>query len=191
MPRDKQLEAMRLGIAITINSTDPAPKVWQQNQIVDLYNYLCWCGKTIVGWNINSFDLLVIINNARRAGWNTLEIEHESIKTFDLFEEIRRHTNRWYKLETVAQATLGRGKLADGQSAAEWLRSGSPEDIQKAIEYCIADVKLVQDIHRHWLDAGAIVLPPRAERSEINEIRWWQLGGFERVPDALGAVSTK
>lgn len=191
LPRERQLEAMQFGVAVTINDINPVPTIWQRNQIVDLYNYLCWAGAEIVGWNINSFDIPVIVNNARRAGWNALEIEYETIQVVDLFDEIRQHTGRWYKLETIAQATLGHGKLADGQFAAEWLRSGNPDLVQKAIAYCVNDVKLVRSMHQHWLDAGAIMLPPRHERGEINLIRWWQLGGFEYVPDETQAVSTK
>lgn len=206
LPRDKQLEAMRFGIAVTIDDEESSPRIWREADIIELYNYLVWCGKAVVGWNIDSFDLPVIVHSARRAGWDMLEIEHETIRTFDLFAEIRKYTNRWYKLETVCQSTLGRGKLADGQRAAEWLRSG---DTQKAIEYCTDDVTLVQELHNRFSMGQRIILPPRPERGEINRIDWWirlppradpsefsvtpwgKNGGFERIPGMLGAVSTK
>lgn len=79
----------------------------------------------------------------------------------------------------------------------------------KAIEYCTDDVILVQELHNRFSTGQSIILPPRPERGEINRIDWWirlppradpseflitswgQNGGFERIPDALGAVSTK
>ena len=120
-----------------------------------------------------------------------MEVEHETIRTLDLFADIRQHTGRWYGLGVVSEATLKRSKLADGQKAAEWLRSGDPADFQKAVEYCTADVELVRELYELWFHGSPIILPPRAERGEINLINWWYDGGFERVPDATGAVSTR
>ena len=191
LPRDQQIAAMEFGIAVTIDSSEQSQRVWTKDQVVDLYNYLVWCGVEVCGWNIDAFDLPVIINNAAKAGWNTLEVEHETIRTLDLFAEIRQHTGRWYGLGAVSEATLKRSKLADGQKAAEWLRSGDPADFQKAVEYCTADVELVREMYELWLHGSPIILPPRAERGEINPINWWYDGGFERVPDATGAISTK
>ena len=112
-----------------------------------------------------------------------MEVEHETIRTLDLFADIRQHTGRWYGLGVVSEATLKRSKLADGQKAAEWLRSGDPADFQKAVEYCTADVELVRELYELWFHGSPIILPPRAERGEINLINWWYDGGFERVPD--------
>lgn len=191
LPRDQQIAAMEFGLAVTIDDSESLPRVWAKDRIVDLYNYLVWSGVEICGWNINHFDIPVIINNAKKAGWNVLEIEHETIQTFDMFAEIRKHTGRWYGLGVVSEATLGRSKLADGQLAAEWLRSDDAADFQKAVEYCTSDVEIVRAMYEAWLDAAPIVLPPRIGRGELNAINWWHYGGFERVPDATGAVSMK
>lgn len=121
----------------------------------------------------------------------------ELYNTLDLFADIRQHTGRWYGLGVVSEATLKRSKLADGQKAAEWLRSGDPADFQKAVEYCTADVELVREMYELWFHGSPIILPPRAERGEINVIKWWNVmplwadEGFERIPDATGAISTK
>lgn len=109
----------------------------------------------------------------------------------DLFFLIRQATGRWYSLETIAQHNLNRGKLADGQRAAEWLRSGDPEQIAKATEYCRHDVQLTIDLHAILLAGSPLRLPPRAKRQELNEIHWWLDGRVERIPDAIGAVSTR
>ena len=90
----------------------------------------------------------------------------------------------------VAVANLGRGKLADGQRAAEWLRSGDPELVRKAMEYCRHDVLLTVGLHSILLRGDPLILPPRAARQELNEIHWWP-DRQERIPDASGAVSTK
>lgn len=191
LPRDQQLAAMRFGCAVTFDTKKDGWRTWTADQIAELYNYLCWAGAPICGWNTVSFDWPVILANAERAGVTLLEIEHETVSHVDLFDLIRKKTGRWYKLEDVAQANLGRGKLADGQSAAEWLRSGDPELIRKAFDYCCHDVNLTMDLAAILREDRALRLPPRAQRQELNEILIWNDGRTERIPDASGAISTR
>ena len=190
LPRDQQLAAMKFGCAVTYNSVSDEWREWTADQAVDLYNYLVWWKRPVAGWNIIDFDWPVIISNARRAGRNVLEIETETVRFVDLFSEIRRTTGRWYKLEDVCQWNLGRGKLADGQKAAEWLRSGDPELTSKAMTYCRYDVELTVSLHARLLDGEFLRLLPRPERQEINEL-WWRPDAIERLPDAMGSVSMK
>lgn len=191
LTRGDQLQQMRFGCAVTYDSRSATWQEWPENQIVDLYKYLVWCNCPVVGWNIWAFDWPIIIKSAERAGWTPLELETESIRFIDLFDLIRSSTGRWYKLEDVVQYNLGRGKLADGQQAAEWLRSGDSELIERAIEYCHYDVELVVTLHQHLLNGGYLTLPPRIKRYEINEVRWWLNGQTQWIPDAVGAVSTR
>lgn len=196
LPRAEQLAAMRFGCAVTatidsvINDHDPSWQEWQEGEIAGLYEYLVTAKRLVVGWNIIDFDWPVIMENARRSGVTVLEIETEFVEFLDLFAEIRRTTGRWYKLEDIAQANLGRSKLADGQKAAEWLRSGDPELVRKAMEYCRHDVLLTVGLHSILLRGDPLILPPRPARQELNEIHWW-LDRQERIPDASGAVSMR
>lgn len=196
LPRDRQLAAMRFGCAVTCEvHTDhecaPRFDAWAENQIVDLYSNLVWCNQKIVGWNINDFDWPVIVHNVRAAGVDVLDPGDLSPSMIDLFHQIRSVTGRWYKLETVAQHNLGRGKLADGQRAAEWLRSGDPALIEKAFEYCRYDVQLTIDLHAIWLAGEPIKLPPRVEREEVNEVWIWADRSTRWVPTPDGVIKTK
>lgn len=197
LPRDQQLKAMCFGCAVTcfvndeVASDEPVWQEWTANQIDALYHYLCWCNQQICGWNSLAFDWPVIINSAERAGVQLLEIEHETVRHADLFDFIKQKTGRWYSLEVVAQHNLGRGKLADGQKAAEWLRSGDADLVAKALEYCRYDVQLTMDIAAILKRGEPLRLPPRPQRQELNEVLIWNDGRTERIPDATGAVSTK
>lgn len=182
LPRDKQLKAMRLGVAVTCNDKNDFATYFPS----DLGSL--WCelyeADLVVGWNIADFDLPIL-----RYHWGEADLSR--LNCCDIFAEIRTVTGRWYKLEDVAQANLGRGKLADGQKAAEWLRSGDAELIAKAVEYCRYDVQLTVDLHAILLSDQPLRLPPRLARQEINEILFWRDGRVERLPDALGALSTR
>ncbi len=193
LPRDQQLRAMRFGCAVTCEVA-PHETLWQEwtaNQIDALYHYLCWAKQPICGWNSLAFDWPVILDNAERAGVQLLEIEHETVKHIDIFDFIRIKTGRWYSLEMVAQANLGRGKLADGQKAAEWLRSGEPDLVAKVFEYCRYDVQLTMDLAVILKRGEPLRLPPRTQRQELNEVLIWNDGRTERIPDATGAISTR
>lgn len=184
LPRADQLKAMRFGCAVTYNAAADEWLEW--DSAADLYCYIVGSPTMLLGWNIADFDWPVIRSNVQPA----ILSDESRIEQIDLFAEIRRTTGRWYKLEDVCQATLGRGKLADGQKAAEWLRSGDPDLVRKALDYCRHDVELTVSLHSRLLGGDPLILPPRAARQELNEIRWW-LDRYERIPDASGAVSTR
>ncbi len=190
LPRAEQLKAMRFGCGVTYNARNDEWRWWMAEEVSELFNYIVWCDCPVIGWNVVDFDWPVIVENTRRNGVTVLEIETETISFLDIFAEIRRATGRWYKLEDVAVANLGRGKLADGQLAAEWLRSGDPDLMRRAMDYCRHDVLLTVGLHSILLRGDPLILPPRAARQESNEIRWW-LDRHERVPDASGEVSTR
>ena len=189
LPRDQQLKAMRFGCAVTYNDAADEWLEWQAHDIADLYAYLGYLPETIlVGWNIKDFDWPVICNHAISAN---SALRQCNPKFYDLFDLIRQKTGRWYSLEVIAQHNLGRGKLADGQKAAEWLRSDDADLVAKAFEYCRYDVQLTMDLAAILRSGEPLRLPPRAQRQEWNEVLIWNEGGTERIPDASGAVSTR
>lgn len=189
LPRAEQLAAIRFGIAVTYCDQRDEWREWLPDQLPDLWGYLF--GHDIGGWNIADFDIPIIEHNLRSLGHRPRE---GSLVLHDIFQQIRTKTGRWYKLETVSQANFGRGKSADGQQAAEWLREwqdkGDQEALRKALDYCRLDVELERDLHLH-LAQQPLRLPPRPDRRELNEILYYADGTTKRIPDATGAISTK
>lgn len=188
--RAEQIAAMRFGCGVTYNSESGEWREWLPDQIGGLYYYLFLSGQKIVGWNIIDFDVPVIVANHERAGVTALEIEYEATRKIDLFAEIRRQTGRWYRLEDVAVANLNRSKLADGQKAAEWLRSGDPVLVAKALAYCREDVQIVVDLYAMLVAGQSLILPRRPTRNELNDIRWG-LSGWEHIVGEDGVLGTR
>lgn len=189
LPRDQQIKAMRFGCAVTYNEAANEWLDWQAHDVADLYAYLGYLPETILaGWNVKDFDWPVICNNAQSIN---PALRPCSPQLYDPFDLIRQKTGRWYSLETIAQHNLGRGKLADGQKAAEWLRSGDPDLVTRALEYCRYDVQLTMDLTAILRSGEPLRLPPRAQRQEWNEMMIWNEGRTERIPDATGAISTR
>jgi len=187
LPREQQLTAMRLGCAVTYNNAADEWLDWMS--VLDLWPYCRTPDTTIVGWNIIDFDWPVLRANAERVSpaLGSYGVEPQFL---DLFAEIRRTTGRWYTLGSVCEWNLGRGKVGNGQMAAQWLRSGDPNLIRRAVDYCRYDVELVVSLHSRLLSGDRLRLLPRPARGEINELLWG-LNGYERLPDESGAISTK
>lgn len=129
-------------------------------------------GRDLCGWNVRDFDLPVIhANLARFHDYPAADIDPIG-RVVDLFDDIRQATGRWYKLDVVAAANLGRHKVAHGQQAAEWLRSGDPALIRRAVEYCRDDVTLVTALYDKLQHGEGLVLPPRPERGESEALQF-------------------
>ena len=191
LARDAQLEAIRFGCAVTYRMDTKSWQEWRAEDIINLYEFACRSDLPLVGWNINAFDWPIIFSSTERTGYPMLLVDYAMVYLVDLFFMIRQSTGRWYKLEDVVQANLGGGKLADGQLAAEWLRSDDPALQAKAMAYCRHDVQMTADLHAILLRGEPLRLPPRAQRKELNELLYWYNGRVERIPDANGAISKR
>ena len=90
----------------------------------------------VVGYNIRGFDYEVL-----RA---YTDKDLGALPTFDLMFDLEQRLGFRPKLESVASATLGEGKSADGLQALEWWRRG---EIDKITEYCRDDVRVTRDLY--------------------------------------------
>jgi DEAD/DEAH box helicase domain-containing protein len=62
------------------------------------------------------------------------------------------------KLESLAKATLGRGKTGTGTESVDWWRSGDPALRQKVVDYCTKDVELTRDIYVFGKEKGYVLI---------------------------------
>lgn len=153
LPRSLQLDAMarHIGVVVTYD-IDSGYRRWFDPTLADAWIAL-YNGAPIVGWNIAAFDIPLL--RKRLAGQLGSLIDDQTPPAMlDLFDMIRSATGRWYKLDEIASANLGISKSGDGQSAAVWLRSGDPELIERAIQYCERDVYLTKELHMRALSPG-------------------------------------
>ena len=99
----------------------------------------------IIGYNSDHFDIPIL--NKYYSGDLT------KIKSLDLLKEIKNSLGRRIKLDTVAEATLGRNKTGHGLESIVWWRNGEK---QKVIDYCIEDVRITKDIYEYALKNGLL-----------------------------------
>ncbi len=94
----------------------------------------------IIGFNSDHFDIPIL--NKYYSGDLT------KIKSLDLLKEVKNSLGRRIKLDTIAEATLGKNKSGHGLEAVVWWRNGEK---QKVIDYCIDDVKITKDVYEYAL----------------------------------------
>ena len=110
----------------------------------------------LVGYNSNHFDIPLL--NKYYPGDLT------KIKSIDLLEDIRLSLGRRLRLDSVAQATIGAKKSANGLQAIKWWREGDIDSIKK---YCKQDVKVTKEIFEFALANKKVLFKDGMKKREI------------------------
>lgn len=118
----------------------------------------------LIGFNSDHFDIPLL--NKYYPGDLT------KIKSLDLLKEIKDSLGRRIKLDTVAEATLGKKKIGHGLEAITWWKNG---EIDKIIKYCLEDVKITKEIYDYALKNGSLRYKDGNELKEIKlDTRNWE-----------------
>ena len=84
----------------------------------------------------------------------------EQTINLDMMLELEKIVGFRLKLDSVASATLGTGKTADGLDALRWWqehkKSGDFEPLRKIAEYCAFDVKVTKCVHEYAVANGHV-----------------------------------
>lgn len=112
--------------------------------------------EVLVGYNSNHFDIPLL--NKYYPGDLT------RIKSIDLLEDIRISLGRRLRLDSVAQATIGAKKSANGLQAVKWWREGDIASIKK---YCQQDVKVTKEIFEFALEHKKVLFKDGHKKREI------------------------
>lgn len=91
----------------------------------------------IVGFNLLRFDYKVL------QPYGLAIDQHLISRTTDLLLEIYDRLGFRVSLDSIAAATLGAAKIADGVQAVQWYRQG---DFDKILDYCQQDVQVTHDL---------------------------------------------
>ncbi|RPH94088.1 DEAD/DEAH box helicase, partial [candidate division KSB1 bacterium] len=100
----------------------------------------------IVGFNIRRFDYEVL------RGYTFENLNR--LPTLDLLNVVEESLGRRLKLDSLATATLGTAKSADGLQSLAWFKAG---EIERVAEYCRHDVEITRDLLFYALDHGYLL----------------------------------
>jgi len=99
----------------------------------------------LIGFNSDSFDIPLL--NRYYPG----DLSH--VRSLDLLTEVQKVLGRRIRLQSIAEATLGRGKTGEGSRAGQWWKEGKIDEVRK---YCIEDVRLTRELYDYALAHGTL-----------------------------------
>lgn len=159
------VSAMELAIIGIHNSEDDSFESYTQEELPNLWPLL-ENADVLIGYNSDHFDIPIL--NKYYAGDLT------QIKSIDLLKEIKESLGRRLKLDSVAEATLGRKKTGHGLEAVKWWEEGKVDKVRK---YCLDDVRITKDIYDFALKNGFVKYSDFGEMKKIPlNIKAWESG---------------
>lgn len=99
----------------------------------------------LIGFNSDAFDIPLL--NRYYPG----DLSH--LHSLDLLSEVQKALGRRIRLQSLAEATLGKGKSGDGLTVGQWWKEGKKDDVAK---YCIEDVRLTRELYDYALQHGVL-----------------------------------
>jgi DEAD/DEAH box helicase domain-containing protein len=120
----------------------------------------------LVGFNSDNFDVPLL--NRYYPG------NLSQIRSLDLLSEVQKVLGRRIRLDSLAKATLGRGKSGHGLQAGVWWKEGKKD---KVSEYCVEDVRLTRELYDYALKNGALKYQDLRETRDIKlDTSLWETG---------------
>lgn len=117
----------------------------------------------LVGYNSDAFDIPIL--NRYYLG------DLARIRSIDLMVEVQKVLGRRLRLQSLAEATLGRGKSGSGMDAVDWWEQGLYDKVR---EYCIEDVRITRELFDHALKHGSVKYKDLKDIREIKlDTRHW------------------
>lgn len=101
----------------------------------------------VIGFNIIRFDYEVLRPYAPNENFR-------AIRSTDMLQDIYRALNFRLSLDSIARATLGTTKAADGIKSVEWFRMG---ELDKVAEYCKSDVDITRRVYEFGREHGFVL----------------------------------
>jgi hypothetical protein len=112
---------------------DELEKLWPTLEKADM----------LIGFNSDHFDIPLLQKYYPK--------DLSAIKSLDLMKEVKEVLGHRIKLDSLAEATLGKKKSGNGLDAIVWWRNGEKEKVKK---YCIDDVKITKQLYDYALKNG-------------------------------------
>jgi DEAD/DEAH box helicase domain-containing protein len=130
------IRRMGMSVGVTYSTARGGYQIYGERQVNDLIEELRRAD-LVVGFNIEHFDYAVL------QGHNEF-FDSAQVPTLDLLEDLKKSLSHRLSLDSIATASLGIEKTADGMQALRWFKEGRLMDIA---EYCCYDVKVTKLVH--------------------------------------------
>ncbi len=126
---------MRMSVGVTYSTARGEYRIYAEKEVDDLIKELMRAD-LVVGFNNLRFDYEVL------HGYTVMDLKQ--IPTLDMLVDLQKALQHRLSLDSVANASLGVEKTAEGLQAIKWFREGK---LMEIAEYCCYDVKITKLVH--------------------------------------------
>ena len=132
-----KISRMGMSVGVTYGTALGEYKIYGEKQVNGLVKDL-QRADLVVGFNNLRFDYEVL------HGYTTFDLRQ--LPTLDMMVELQNKLQHRLSLDSLATATFGVEKTAEGMQAIRWFREGRLLEIA---EYCCYDVKITRLVHEY------------------------------------------
>ena len=154
------IDLMGMSIGVTFSTERGDYQVYGEPEIDGLIEEI-QKADLVVGFNQIRFDYKVL------EGYSVFDFTQ--VPSLDMLVDLNEKLGHRLKLDSIAQATFGCEKTAEGLQAIEWYRQGKLIEIA---EYCLYDVKITKMIHEYGRAHGHLYYTNRFGNKLQVEVDW-------------------
>jgi DEAD/DEAH box helicase domain-containing protein len=135
-----KISLMKMSIGVTYSTARGGYRIYGEKHVNDLIRDL-QSADLVVGFNQLRFDYEVL------HGYTVFDLRQ--LPTLDMLVELQATLQHRLSLDSIATATFGLEKTAEGLQAIQWFREGR---LMEIAEYCCFDVKLTRLVYEYGRD---------------------------------------
>lgn len=154
------IDKMGMSIGVTYSTARGDYKIYGEPEVEELIKEL-QRADLVVGFNHIRFDYRVL------EGYSIFDFSQ--VPSLDMLIVLNEKLGHRLKLDSIAQATLGCEKSAEGLQALEWFKQGKMAEIA---EYCCFDVKITKLVHEYAAAHGHLFYNNRFGNKVKVEVEW-------------------
>jgi DEAD/DEAH box helicase domain-containing protein len=155
-----KISAMGMSVGVTYSTARCGYVIYGEKQVSELIKEL-QRADLVIGFNNLRFDFEVL------HGYTPLDLRQ--LPTLDLMVDLQAKLQHRLSLDSIATATFGLEKTAEGMQAIEWFREGK---LMEIAEYCCYDVKLTRLVHEYGREHRRVFYNNRFGRKLSVDVSW-------------------
>ena len=118
----------------------------------------------LVGFNSRRFDTPIL--------QHYIPFDLGKLPQLDIMEEVMKSIGHRVSLESIARATLGRGKSGTGLEAIHLYRQGKMDELKR---YCTDDVRLTLELYEYGANHGELFYVPKFGAGRARAPVHWRI----------------
>lgn len=154
------ISRMGMSVGVTYSTARGSYQIYSERTVDDLIREL-QRADLVVGFNNLRFDYEVL------HGYTAFDLRQ--IPTLDMLVDLSNTLQHRLSLDSIATATFGVEKTAEGLQAIQWFKEGKMAEIA---EYCCYDVKLTRLVHEYGVAYKSLYYNNRFGKKLSVPVTW-------------------